>query len=123
MLYNRKLFIEVALSISIPMVVLVIIVLPKVRRSQSGEKVVMTNLVSARFLAPTITPKPASSYALDRNSSQLPTIESGIEEDIPVKFAIESSRRLLKVDDPLPREVEASIIGFQGILRGITRKL
>lgn len=161
---------QATLSISVAIVVLFTIVWPKIRRCQSGEKVVMSTLVSARQLGrtqqslkPILLSKASemssvvsksnrslpSSIALDmksrqsstsslfydRNSNMLPTIQSGVEEDISESEATnftettnnlhrrESARTLVRQDDPLPAELETLILGVQGTLREITKRL
>ena len=139
---------QATLSISVSMIVLFTIIWPKIQRCRSGEKVVLSRFVSDRSRSQI---QPVYSFAsrsngslpssiafdrrsrqsskrseLERTSSQLPTIRSGVEEDHTDSSCAEANqsiRTLVMPDDPLPAQIEAMILGMQGNLQEITKKL
>lgn len=86
------------MSIGIGTTDLVIIVLPKIRRVWSGEKLVITNVLDSRF-------KPA--------------MPSGTSEE---SRNSESERVCLKVGDPLPRTIEQHVLNLHDVLRLVEHK-
>jgi hypothetical protein len=78
--------------------VLVIIIWPKIRRVQSGEKIVMTRLLGGNM------PTPESKFTLAGQNA-----------------SVQNSNRIttVKRDDPIPVEVESSILAMEELMRGV----
>jgi hypothetical protein len=85
------------------MSVLIIVVLPKIRRVLSGEKVVVTNVLAAK-------------YANSGTSSEDPHSPSGQQ-----RYLVAAPLQLKK-DDPMPRELETRLYDMQGLLRTVTNR-
>ena len=124
-------------SIGIATSILILVVLPKVRRVMSGEKVVMSTLLGARFGASTTgttgtghsqTFHSSLTTERDRHNDGNNSLQSSITRPTPP--AIQSSitqpvrrRTKLKEDDPLPEVVEQKILDVQTVLSSVTAKL
>lgn len=95
------------------MTLLVIVVWPKIRRVQSGEKVVMSRLLGA-----------ARGFS---NSSPTPTLAAG-EPESKVSLAGQNAtaqirnRITVNRDDPMPKEVETGILAMEELFRGVTNE-
>jgi hypothetical protein len=85
------------------MSVLIILVLPKIRRVLSGEKVVVTNALAAR-------------YANSGSSS-----EDALSHSDRPRYLVGAPLQLKK-DDPMPRELETHLYDLQGLLRTVTKQ-
>jgi hypothetical protein len=89
---------------------LVIIILPKIQRVWSGEKVVMTAVLGSRFS--------------DKNSTQN-VINEGTPPIITDKDEekLSSKKVWLEEGDPLPRTMEEHVFTLSNLLRGLELKL
>jgi hypothetical protein len=96
-----QVFLRSFLSIGIAMTVLVILIWPKLRRVWSGEKVVLTTVLDARFKAPGVANTPTD---LRRTNAQEDPTEDRIH---------------LKEGDPLPRAIEQQVLRLHDVLRTV----
>jgi hypothetical protein len=89
---------------------LVIIVWPKIRRARSGEKVVMSGLLDAARGVSSLpsTPKAAAGEP-----------ESLAEQNATVQIR---NRVTVNKDDPMPKQVENSILAMEELFREVTNE-
>jgi len=117
-IHEIQVFFRTLLSIGIAVTVLVALVLPKIRRVTSGEKVVVSTLLDARF----------STWNSDsdaRTTTTNHTVGGGIGGSFDSSgggTAAEEVRSLLDEGDPLPRSVEKHVVHLQDILSKVTLK-
>lgn len=102
------------LSIGVAASVMLIIVRPKMHRVLSGEVVVVSTLLGARFSANRSTQVPSSSH--EETETETPVNIGG-------KVHQPEKRIRLKKGDPLPSNVETRILDVQSTLRSVTDKL
>ena len=146
-----RVFLLAVFSIGVSFSVLILIVLPKVRRVMSGETVVISAILGNRYSMSTAgTTRPASAlssstteidYAAGLQSSTTQNSAPGSSittefnpQNRSVKSALKSSmlprpanpqvcRSKLKENDPLPEALEQKIIDMQSALSSCTSKL
>jgi hypothetical protein len=85
---------------------LVVIVWPKIRRVRSGEKVVMSRLLNA-----------AGGVGSSPSTPQAAATLAGQNATAQIKNRITVNR-----DDPIPKEVETSILAMEELFRGVTNE-
>ena len=139
-----RVFLLAVFSIGVSFSVLILIVLPKVRRVMSGETVVVSAILGNRYSMSTAS-KTASGTETDYAAGLQTTItQSDVlgnsiaaeinEENRPNRSALKSSmlghptsarvrRSKLKENDPLPEALEQKILGMQSALSSCTSKL
>jgi hypothetical protein len=96
-----QVFLRSFLSIGIAMTVLVILIWPKLRRVWSGERVVLTTVLDARFKAPGAATTPTDDHRKN-------TLEDAAGDRIH-----------LKEGDPLPRTIEQQVLRLHDVLRTV----
>jgi hypothetical protein len=97
-------FLRSLLSIGIAMTVIIVMILPKLRRVWSGEKVVLTTVLDARY-KPGSTPSAGGTRCTHEDKASVVT---AAEERIR-----------LKEGDPLPYPVEQQVLRLYDVLRTV----
>lgn len=86
---------------------LTLIIVPKVRRVLSGEKIVVSNLLNAR-------------YSMSSSESKTMTEAPAPVVNLPPQ---KSQRSVFQPDEPLPKQVERNLVFVQNSVRRITEKM
>ena len=97
---------------------MILIVLPRIQRVRSGEKVVLSAWLGASSSRLNSSP---SLVRLNDGSTDTNVQEQANES--ASNNAEPAKRVQLKKDEPLPRRVEKKILGAQRMLREVTNKL
>ena len=100
--FDCQVFFRALFSIGISTLVLVILVLPKIKRVSSGEKVIVTNLLANTFRRGT------DSTTLTHPAESQSTFNTGGRQF--------QDRIIVKKDDPLPPSIEAQVFEVQDLL-------
>ncbi|EEC47275.1 predicted protein [Phaeodactylum tricornutum CCAP 1055/1] len=99
-----EVFLRALLTIGCSMAVLIIVVFPKMKRVLSGEKVILTNVLAARY---------------DRSSSNRASATHSPSSRRPTVFLAKEPVKLQK-DDAMPPEMETYVLDLQTLLRSVS---
>jgi uncharacterized membrane protein len=103
-----QVFLRSFLSIGIAMTDIIILIWPKLRRVWSGEKVVLSHVLDARFKTAGIPASPPASHGSRE--------EKAMDQ---AALAVADNRIRLKEGDPLPTSVEHQVLRLHDVLRTV----